>query len=114
NVSVGSQERVEVSFVLSHVGIEESEVELEGTFTVFPNPSWKSCSFSIPEQGVGGTVSIYDITGRSIMVHDVSPKTDRFVWNLRNTDGSEVPSGMYIARFSSGACIWTARVIVNR
>ena len=114
NISIGSQERVEVSFVLYQVGIEEAEEGFEGTFSVFPNPSQKSCSFSIPEQGVGGTVFIYDITGRSIMMQYVSPETDSFVWNLIETDGSVVPSGMYIARFSSGSSNWTTRVIVSR
>ncbi|NOQ22553.1 MAG: T9SS type A sorting domain-containing protein [Candidatus Aegiribacteria sp.] len=114
NVSVASQARVEVSFVLSHVGIEGHEEAFEGSFSAFPNPSQESCSFTIPQQGVGGTVLIYDITGRSIMVQDVSTETDSFVWNLRETDGSEVPSGMYIARFCSGASSWTAMVIVNR
>ena len=114
NVSVGSQERVEVSFVLSQVGIEGAEEGFEGAFSAFPNPSRESCSFSIPETGVGGTMLIYDITGRSVTMQDVSPETDSFVWNLIETDGSLVPSGMYIARFSSGYSNWTTRVIVNR
>lgn len=114
NVSVGSEERVEVSFVLSQTGIEGSEEGHVGTFSVFPNPSRESCNFSIPEPGVGGTLSIYDITGRSIVLQDVSPETESYVWNLGKTDGSKVPSGMYIARFSSGASSWTAMVIVNR
>ncbi len=114
NISVGSQERVEVSFVLSGLGIEGSEETPEGVFSVFPNPSQESCSFAVPQPGVGGTVSIYDITGRSIIVMDVSPVTENLVWSLRNSDGSEVPSGMYIARYSSGASSWNAMVIVNR
>ncbi len=114
DVSVGSQERVEVSFVLSLVGIEESEEGFEGSFSVFPNPSWDSCSFVVPQQGVGGNVSIYDITGRSIIVLEVSPETESLVWKLRKSDGSEVPSGIYIARFSSGASNWNAMIIVNR
>lgn len=114
DVSLGAQERVEVSFVLSQTGIEGSEEGYAGAFSVFPNPSRESCNFSIPEPGVGGTLLIYDITGRSIVLQHVSPETESYVWNLRNTDGSEVPSGMYIARFSSGASNWTAMVIVNR
>ncbi len=114
NISVGSQERVEVSFVLSQLGIEGSESGFEGAFSVFPNPSRESCSFTIPQQGVGGTVSIYDITGRSIIVMDVSPVSENLVWNLRNSNGYAVPSGMYIARFSKGASSWNAMVIVNR
>ncbi|MCK5115174.1 MAG: carboxypeptidase regulatory-like domain-containing protein [Candidatus Aegiribacteria sp.] len=114
NVTLSSQERVEVSFVLSGLGIEGSEESPEGVFSVSPNPSQESCSFAIPQPGVGGTVSIYDITGRSIIVMDVSPVTENLVWSLRNSDGSEVPSGMYIARYSAGASSWNAMVIVNK
>ncbi len=114
DISVGSQERVEVSFVLSNVGIEGSEETFEGVFSVFPNPTQESCSFLLPQQGVGGTVTIYDITGRSIAVMNVSHVTEEFVWNLRSSDGSEVPSGMYIAQFSMGASSWNTMVIVNR
>ena len=114
DIAVGSEERVEVSFVLSHTGIESGEAVFEGTLSVFPNPSLESCSISMPVQGVGGIVSIYDITGRSIIVQDVSPETENFVWNLKETNGSEVPSGIYIARFSRGTSNWTARVVVNR
>lgn len=114
NVSVGSQERVEVSFILSQTGIESSAEGFPQTFSVFPNPSRESCNFLIPESGVGGTVLIYDITGRSLMVQDVSPETGNYVWNLKRTDGSDIPSGMYIARYFSGDQNWTVRVIVNR
>lgn len=115
NVSLGSEERVEVSFVLYHVGIEgPGHGTASGTFSVFPNPATGSCSFSLPVTGVGGTVTIYDITGRSIAVHGVSPETDGFSWNLKDADGSSVPSGMYLARFRSGGSQWSARLIVNR
>jgi hypothetical protein len=114
SVLLGSEERVEVSFVLSQVGIEGSEEGLAGSFGVFPNPSRESCSFSIPASGVGGSVSIYDITGRSVLVQYVSPEAGDFVWNLRDTDGTLVPSGMYIARFQSGSSEWTTRLVVNR
>jgi len=114
NVPVGSEERVEVSFVLSQVGIEGSGESFDGAFSVFPNPTHSSCNFSIPDHGVGGTVLIYDITGRSVMIQDVASDTDTFLWNLENSDGSEVPSGIYIARFSTEGSNWTTRLIVNR
>lgn len=115
NISVGSEDRVEVSFVLYDVGIEgPGHGSAVGNFSVFPNPAIGSCSFSLPVTGVGGTVSIYDITGRSIAVHGVSPETDGFSWNMKDTEGSSVPSGMYLVRFSSGGSDWSARLIVNR
>ncbi|MBN2587539.1 MAG: T9SS type A sorting domain-containing protein, partial [Candidatus Fermentibacteraceae bacterium] len=115
SVDVGPEERVEVSFVLYNVGIEGSgQLTFNGDFSVFPNPAAGSCSFSLPFTGVGGTVSIYDITGRSLFVEDVSQETSGLSWDLRDAEGSPVPSGMYIARFHGGGSDWSTRLIVNR
>jgi hypothetical protein len=115
SVDVGPEERVEVSFVLYSVGIEGSgQQSFDGDFSVFPNPAAVSCSFSLPVTGVGGTVSIYDITGRSLFVEDVSQGNDGLIWDLRDAGGLRVPSGIYIARFRSGGSDWSTRLIVNR
>ncbi len=114
NVSVGSHESVEASFILYQTGIENSEEGISRTFSVFPNPSRETCNFPIPESGVGGTLLIYDITGRSLIVQDVPREIGNYAWDLKRTDGSDVPSGMYIARYLCGDQNWTVRVIVNR
>lgn len=115
DVTVGSEERVEVSFVLYNVGIEESgQQTYTGGLSVFPNPAVGSCSMALPLTGVGGSVSIYDITGRSIVVRDVAPDSGTLIWDLRDAGGSQVPSGMYVARFQSGGSDWSARLVVSR
>ncbi len=116
DVAVGSEERVEVSFVLYNVGIEDSETGIieTGKLTVYPNPAHESLNISLPVAGVGGTVLIYDITGRSVYSQDVSAEMETIVWNCTGHNGSEVPSGMYIARFDSGNSSWTTRLMITR
>ncbi len=116
DVEVGSEERVEVSFVLYNVGIEDSENgDIEtGQLSIYPNPAQRSINISLPIKGVGGTVAIYDITGRSVYSQDVSALVETLMWNCAGQNGSEVPSGMYIAQYYSGDSSWTTRFMVNR
>lgn len=114
DIVVNSQERVEVSFVLSGTGISGTVTDATGEFSVYPNPSSSSVQFSLPATGVGGNVSIYDITGRSVRVQQVSAGAVNLVWNLEDNRGNPVPDGMYLARFQSGSSSWTARVLVYR
>ncbi|MCK5064518.1 MAG: T9SS type A sorting domain-containing protein, partial [Candidatus Fermentibacteraceae bacterium] len=116
DVVVGSEERVEVSFVLYNVGIEDSEVGIieTGQLSIYPNPASGSLNISIPVSGVGGTVLIYDITGRSVYSQDVSAEMETIVWNCTGRNGSEVPSGMYIATFNNGISSWATRLMITR
>ena len=116
DVAVGPEERVEVSFVLYNVGIEDSETGSIGTgrLCVYPNPANGSLNISLPVTGVGGIVAIYDITGRSVYSQEMTTEMETFVWNCAEHNGSEVPSGMYTVRFNSGNSSWTTRFIVNR
>lgn len=115
NVAVGPEERVEVSFVLYQTGIEGSGAGAAFTdFAVHPNPASGWCSFSVPFTGVGGTVAIYDITGRSMLIRQVNPEEAGFDWNLRDSMGVPVPAGMYLARYSCANGDWTTRLVVRR
>ncbi len=116
DVVVNSEERVDVSFVLYNVGIDDSETGIieTGRLSVYPNPAQGSLNISMPVAGVGGTVTIYDITGRSVFSQEISAELETFIWNCAGHNGSEVPSGMYIVRFNSGNSSWTTRFMVNR
>ncbi len=113
---VESEERVEVSFVLYNVGIEDSEDGniVTEKLSVYPNPATGALNISIPETGVGGTIVIYDITGRSMYSKNISDEVETFVWNCAGYNGSGVPSGIYVARFNGGNLSWTTMFMINR
>ncbi|MEN8209851.1 MAG: carboxypeptidase regulatory-like domain-containing protein, partial [Candidatus Fermentibacteria bacterium] len=114
-VTVESEEAVEVSFVLSQLGIEDSGTGIPiADFLASPNPTSGSCQFSIPIQGVGGTIAIYDLTGRCVETSEISPEADSFLWDLQDKDGADIPNGVYITRFRTGFSDWITRVIVSR
>lgn len=117
NVSLGAEERVEVSFIFDPVGIEDTQEGITGspgTLSVFPNPTSGSCEFSIPATGVGGSLAIYDITGRQVFAVDVPSAGASMVWDCRTGSGSAAPSGLYLARFTSGGNALTERLVISR
>ncbi len=116
-IVLGAEERVEVSFVMDMVGIEEGQGGVEsytGDLTIHPNPVSYSCEISLPSTGVGGTLAIYDITGRQVFRREVLSGALSLVWDCRRTTGDLVPSGVYVTRFTSGRIELTERLVVNR
>ena len=117
NVNLGVGERVEVSFVMTGVGIEDSQEGISGdlgSLTVHPNPMYSSCEISLPSTGVGGLLTIYDITGRQVFTHDVPAGGTSMVWDCRTGNGSIAPSGIYLARFNSGGTEYMERLVISR
>ena len=115
-VVVGAEEQVEVSFTLDPVGIEDTTEQgiAVGRLSVFPNPLASICEFTLPLSGVEGTLVIYDISGHAIEQLNVGSDDVSLQWNCTDTQGSVVPSGIYIARYSGGGIVETTRLIVNR
>ncbi len=116
DVSVDPEERVEVSFVLDMLGIEEGETQgqsLLGNLTVLPNPVLNSCEIRLPGTGVAGTVYVYSLAGHLVYRLDVPSQTISIDWNCRGENGREIPSGVYIVKFSSGGISTTERFIIN-
>jgi len=117
DVSVGPEERVEVSFVLDLLGIEESETvgqSLLGNLSVFPNPVSNTCEIRLPVTEVDRTVNIYSLAGHLVYRLDVSSQTTSIDWDCRGENRAEVPSGVYVIKFSSGGISTTERFIINR
>lgn len=113
-VTVGSGERVEVSFVLDPVGIEEGHGTVPGPagISVGPNPAMRSCTIAIGG-GLGGELAIYDITGRTVHRETVPAGTSSVSWSCEDGSGARVPSGIYLVRLSSGSQDHTARLTVG-
>ncbi|HHS50047.1 MAG TPA: hypothetical protein ENN07_02915 [candidate division Zixibacteria bacterium] len=55
--------------------------------SVQPNPFNASCKITAP-----GKVEIYDLSGRQVSIHPGDGST----WEARGSDGTELPSGMYL------------------
>jgi hypothetical protein len=94
------------------VADDETSVEVDLAHAAYyfappwPNPAQGLISFRFrAEEAVPVQLLIYDASGRLVRGWSDPSGTvgERvFVWNLRDTDGSRVPSGVYFVRFSAG------------
>jgi len=115
-VTVGSGQRVEVSFVMNQVGIEGggTGVPATGGLSLLPNPASGSCRMTMAGGGFGGSLTIYDITGRQIFGTTVPEGVPLFDWDCRDDSGTPAPSGVYLVRFRSGGNESVERLVLDR
>lgn len=103
---------------------------MAGSLQAFPNPAVDHVSFTLGPD-VHTSLEIFDVTGRLVRTFslaDRSGSTEQdsdgtrsqresasLEWNLRDTNGSLVPVGMYWARATTdGGTLSTRFVILSR
>lgn len=113
DVALGSQQRVEVSFVFgsSGVGGTASGIAANRRLVAFPNPAFSSASFRLSGEGVEGSLEIYDISGRRVETIPVGAGSGAVTWDLRSSTGREVPRGVYLASLRAGGKVYTTRIV---
>ncbi|MBD3369768.1 T9SS type A sorting domain-containing protein [Candidatus Fermentibacteria bacterium] len=114
-VTLGAEERVEVSFVFG-TGVPRSGAAMRGRgsrLAVYPNPARSYCSITLPSQGVEGKLEIYDIYGRLIESVDVQSSVASVQWDCRNSTGSPLSPGAYLVRFRTDGESYSTRLIVS-
>ncbi len=113
-IAVGPTERVEVNFVFTATGVSGSEsVVPSGTLHILPNPMTSVCSFVLPVTGVEGTLQIYDIYGHLVSSESIEAGVETLLWNCCGGDGNRLPTGVYVASFSSGGGSVTSRFVIG-
>jgi hypothetical protein len=103
------------------VGIGEEEggtVYFNSLSPVSPSPAYSSAviSFCLAQTGPA-RVDVFDITGRIVTTltgEELAAGSHSLVWNLEDSSGSGVPSGLYHVRVSSGSFTSSTSMIVIR
>lgn len=103
------------------VGIGEREgdpVFCNNLDSVYPNPSMGSVTipFSLAASGVA-RVDIYDITGRivtTLAAEEMADGQHNLLWDLEDTNGIAVPSGVYHVRVSTGDWTGVTNLVITR
>ncbi|MCK4806326.1 MAG: T9SS type A sorting domain-containing protein [Candidatus Aegiribacteria sp.] len=97
-------------------GIASLDIEIDDYFTVFPNPVRGSLSIEfMTSEAVGSTVHIYDISGHLVnTIAEELPgmRNHNLIWNLKDTSGHIIPTGIYYVSLVSGSFTETRTVIV--
>jgi len=83
-----------------------------------PNPARSSTTFQWAAPGATRLeVTIFDVQGRYVafLADGDQPQNEGVLtWNLRDSNGSAVPTGVYLARARIGDTVITRRVLVQR
>jgi uncharacterized membrane protein len=84
----------------------------------WPNPTrgTTTCSLTLP-RSVNGTLDVHDVSGRLVRRLAVGPHPGgqrELTWDGRDTDGANVPSGVYYLRLDAGEARDVRKLVVIR
>jgi hypothetical protein len=117
----GETEDYPVTIVPTVAGVDEqAAVPSGGTWFAAPAPNpgtlRTTARFSLAHEA-HVTLTVYDVFGRRVnrLVDSTLPAGAHAVeWNYRNTDGAEVPFGIYVMKLQAGDRVLTQRTIHTR
>jgi len=79
--------------------------------SVYPNPFNSTVAIDIRGIMQTARLEIFDINGHKIKNYDLTEST-RIVWRGDDTDGRQLPSGVYLARFATEEIVLTEKLIL--
>ncbi len=91
---------VQTSVANADADIEAPQVSLSN----YPNPfnPQTTISYNIP-QGIKGSISIYNVKGQLVKTfNNLDSNSNKVVWNGRNNDDKQIPSGIYLYKLTAG------------
>ena len=84
----------------------------------FPSPAMSSVTILFLLTATGATrIDVYDVTGRivtTLAAEEMAAGQHSIVWNLRDTSGSAIPSGVYHVRISTADWTGITNLVVTR
>jgi len=90
----------------------------ECELSIYPSPAMNSVTipFSLATT-CAARIDVYDVTGRivtTLAAGEIAAGQHRLVWNLRDTNGSVIPSGVYHVRISTADWTGMTKLVVAR
>ncbi len=73
--------------------------------SIYPNPTNSNFSIEIPENFVGGEISIIDLTGKVVLRDRITQST------VKRFDVSNLNDGIYLIRMNNGSAQFTDRLV---
>jgi hypothetical protein len=104
--------------VMELVGVEEQERDITNVQTVIaaPNPCVEGTAFSfVLSPGKDYSLTIYEISGRVVRTVNgiATGNKDHVRWDLKDDNGYDVSSGVYVYNFFDGAENNTGTIVVR-
>lgn len=87
------------------INVKPVSAEKISKVSVYPNPASSNFNIEIPENFVGGEISIIDLTGKVVMKDRVTQSA------IKRFDVSNLNDGIYLIRLNNGSVQFTDRLI---
>jgi hypothetical protein len=87
------------------VAVKPLASETISKVSIYPNPTNSNFSIEIPENFVGGEISIIDLTGKVVMKDRIAQSA------LKRFDVSNLNDGIYLIRMNNGSAQFTDRLV---
>jgi len=83
---------------------------------VFPNPARvnRGDRTIMFDNVAGGELKVFNAAGRLVFEKNLDPAVNSFTWDLKNNDGRDVASGIYVYFLKSGGDQRTGKVGIIR
>ncbi len=92
---------VYISQLTTDISGQVPEIPSELSLSVYPNPF--NSSISITTGGISdGLVEIYNLLGQEIREFDINLPGEIIIWNGKNSQNDDCPSGIYFVKLTSG------------
>ena len=93
--------------VIESTGVAVKPISSEkiSKVSIYPNPTNSNFSVEIPENFVGGEISIIDLTGKVVMKDRVTQSA------VKRVDVSNLNDGIYLIRMNNGSAQFTDRLV---
>ncbi len=98
---------------LMTAGLEETQIENNSVLKVYPNPSSDEFKMSLPDYLANKTKSIriYDYQGKLIREWSDVQNTNNWVWDGKNSTGTDVKKGIYMLSANIDGQFYSSRLI---
>jgi hypothetical protein len=87
------------------VSVKPIAAEKISKVSIYPNPTNANFSIEIPENFVGGEISIIDLTGKVVMKDRITQSS------IKRLDVSNLNDGIYLIRMNNGSVHFTDRLV---
>lgn len=97
------------------IGLFDSKISVP-VLTASPNPATEIMTFTIDANGPGdNNLQIFDVNGKLIrQLTSADFNSHTIEWDLRDSDGHCVPTGVYICRYASTSLAGVVKCIVSK
>lgn len=102
----GCSSEDEISVGLINCTLSTSKESLEASFKIFPNPATDIVTLEIPEELIGGFISVFSSSGK--LVDQLKQNSSKYEWDV-----SGLSKGIYLIKLNKEGFFFTKELVIR-